>query len=69
MPIVRMKHFLKFLAYLPVILMAVAAILIVVHMVNVTEFGRHRVSIVKNRKEVIDHPGTPSPSLSEASNR
>jgi hypothetical protein len=64
-----MKHFLKFVAYLPVLLMAVAATLIVAHMWRVTEFGRHRVPIIKNRKEMTIAQDSPSPDLSKVSNK
>jgi hypothetical protein len=55
-----MKKLLKYLAYLPVILVAMAATAVLSHMVRVTEERRARVHIKANR----DKPtiwATPSP--------
>jgi hypothetical protein len=61
------KKFLKFLGYLPVILMAIFAILIVLHMWRVTEEGRSKVAIKKNRIELSAEGRSSTGSTSPAS--
>jgi hypothetical protein len=55
-----MKKLLKYLAYLPVILAAVAATAVVLHMVRVTQENRAKVHIKENRQKPTVW-ATPSP--------
>jgi len=55
-----MKKLLKYLAYLPVVLAAVAATAVLLHMVRVTEESRARVHIKENRQKPTVW-ATPSP--------